>query len=161
MALQCEHCQRTFPTNASLYKHKHCVHNTSNLALVNNTSINPMTRSYQDQDNLRTSTKLCKQSRADSASRKKRKTSEKGYSIKDFDSNHSDDDLKTVGSYEDIPEQRHIPHIVGTDNPLDMECEEENRVEHEFCAKFLDSKKSCTSDATHLQRKKADELYHM
>ena len=35
MALQCEHCQRTFPTNASLYKHKHEVHNNSSLVLVN------------------------------------------------------------------------------------------------------------------------------
>ena len=35
MALQCEHCQKTFPTNTSLYKHKHREHNNSTLLLVN------------------------------------------------------------------------------------------------------------------------------
>ena len=40
MALQCEHCQRSFPTNASLYQHKHKVHNNSSLVLVNHTHRN-------------------------------------------------------------------------------------------------------------------------
>ena len=35
MALQCEHCQKTFPNNTSLYRHKHREHNTSTLLLVN------------------------------------------------------------------------------------------------------------------------------
>lgn len=35
MALQCEHCQKTFPTNASLYRHKHREHKNSALVLVN------------------------------------------------------------------------------------------------------------------------------
>ena len=35
MALQCEHCQKTFPTNTALYKHKHKFHNISPLVLVN------------------------------------------------------------------------------------------------------------------------------
>ena len=34
MALLCEHCQKTFPTNASLYKHKYREHNKSSLVLV-------------------------------------------------------------------------------------------------------------------------------
>ena len=35
MALQCEHCQKTFPNNTSLYRHKHREHNKSTLLLVN------------------------------------------------------------------------------------------------------------------------------
>ena len=35
MALQCEHCQKTFPTNTSLYKHKHREHKNSTILLLN------------------------------------------------------------------------------------------------------------------------------
>ena len=35
MALQCEHGQKNFPTNTSLYRHKHSVHKNSALVLVN------------------------------------------------------------------------------------------------------------------------------
>ena len=162
MALQCEYCQKTFPTNTSLYKHKDSVHSNSNLALVNNTSLNPRTQTFPDQDDLRTPTQLCKQQRADSGIRKKRKTPEKDYSINDFDNHQNYDDLKIIGSHEDIPEQIHKPYTIGIDKSLDMECEEEKkRVDHEFCAKFLDTKKSYISDATHLQRKTADDLHRM
>ena len=58
MALQCEHCQKTFPTNASLYKHKQREHNKSSLVIVNHSHKkmdggippNPRTRSYIDDD---------------------------------------------------------------------------------------------------------------
>jgi hypothetical protein len=35
MTLQCEHCQRNFPTNTALYKHKHKAHNKSSIVLLN------------------------------------------------------------------------------------------------------------------------------
>ena len=54
MALLCEHCQKTFPTNASLYKHKYREHNKSSLVLVShnhrNMASNPKKRVYPPDD---------------------------------------------------------------------------------------------------------------
>ena len=58
MALLCEHCKKSFPTNASLYKHKYREHNKSSLVLVshnhkdmnNNIVSNPKKRVYPPDD---------------------------------------------------------------------------------------------------------------
>ncbi len=58
MTLQCGNCQNTFPTNTSLYQHKHEVHDNSSLVLVN-----PTTQPIPEDCN--TPRKICKKQKAD------------------------------------------------------------------------------------------------
>ena len=133
MALHCEHCQKTFPTNTSLYKHKNGVHNNSNLVLVNHTHKKvgdnipsyPRTQSFPDPDDLSTPKQIRKKPRADGEQRKNKGTSPDEYKIK-----HNASDGKSPKRKRD-PQRSPILTIIdsyedGGDNSQKRKSDSEN-----------------------------------
>ena len=105
MVFLCEHCQKSFPTNASLYKHKHREHNKSSLLLAshnhkdmnNKVPSNPRKRFYpaDDLNAVRLTPKISKD---DSKPRSNKKKSP----AKDI---QHDDGLAAIDQYKDPGEK--------------------------------------------------------